>query len=212
ACECRAGRVPFPVAGCWLLVAGYFKAKSSNSDRIHDVVRRDLLHDVDATRDLAEHGVDAVQVTRVLRAQDHEELTAAGVLSRVRHGERADLVLVRIVGRLALDLPTRTAGSDARIAGREIARQRISALPHEIGNDAMELHTIVKAAVRKLLEVFDRDRRFLLIQVGDDGPFVGLERGGFWHGGNLASIRYQVPGTRYQVPGSWHLAHGTWHL
>src|SRR4029079_12528305 len=154
ACECRAGRVPFPVAGCWLLVAGYFKAKSSNSDRIHDVVRRDLLHDVDDTRDLAEHGVDAVEVTRVLLAQDHEELTATGILSRVRHGESADLVLVRIVGRFALDLPTRRAGSDAWITGRKIARQRISSLYDEIRNDAVELHTVVKAAVRELLEVF----------------------------------------------------------
>ena len=67
----------------------------------------------------------------------------------------------------------------------QIARQRIAALDDEIGNDAVELHAVVEAAVGELLEVLDRLRRFLLVQLGDDGPFVGLERGGFWHGGNL---------------------------
>ena len=128
--------------------------------------------------DLAEHGVNAVQVPGVGFAEHHEELAAAGVLAGVRHGERADGVLVRIAGGLALDLVAGTAGADARIAGGQILRQRIAALDDEVGDHAVEFHAVVEAAVGELLEVGDGVRRFLVEQLGDDGALVGLEGGG----------------------------------
>src|ERR1700741_3470122 len=76
---------------------------------LHLVPRHDPADDVHPLRDLAEHGVHAVQVARVGLVQHDEELAPAGVLPRVRHAERARLVAVGIAGGLALDLPPRPA-------------------------------------------------------------------------------------------------------
>src|SRR3569833_3022570 len=156
-----------------------------DADGVHHVVLRDLLHDVDALGDLAEDRVHAVQVARVVLAEHHEELAAARILAGVRHRERADFMLVRVAGRLALDLPARTAGADTRIAGGKVARQRIAALHDEVRNHAVELPTVVAAAVRELREVLDRLRSFLLVELGDDLAFVRIESGGLRHGWKL---------------------------
>src|SRR6185503_3037974 len=68
----------------------------------------------------------------------------------------------------------------------QVARQRIATLHDEVRNDAMELDAIVKAGVGELLEVGDGVRRVLLIEVGDDGAAIRLERGLFWHAPNLS--------------------------
>src|SRR4051812_46769577 len=101
---------------------GRAKAELRDAHGVHDVVPYDLLHDIDPFRDLAEHGVHAVQVARIVLAQDHEELTAAGVLAGVRHRERTDFVLVGVAGSLALDLVAGTARADSWVAGRKILR------------------------------------------------------------------------------------------
>jgi hypothetical protein len=43
----------------------------------------------------------------------------------------------------------------------------------------VELHTVVELPVGQLLDVRHRERRFLLVQLGDDRALVGFERGGF---------------------------------
>ena len=116
-------------------------------------------------------------VARVVFTQHHEELAAARILAGVGHGERADFVLVGIAGRLTLDLPPGTAGADARIAGREIARERVAALHDEIRDHAVELHAVIEALVGELLEVLDGLGGFLVVQLGDDLALVRFEGG-----------------------------------
>src|SRR5437763_997734 len=123
---------------------------------VDDVVLLDLLHDVESLNDLAENGVNAIEVPAVCVAQDNEELAAAGVLTGVGHRERADLVGFRIAGSLALDLVAGSAGADSRIARGKITGERVTALEDEIGDDAMELHAVVEATIGELLEVLDR--------------------------------------------------------
>src|SRR5439155_23514155 len=93
----------------------------SHAYRVHDVIRANLLHGVETLDHLPEDRVDAVQVPRVRLTQHHEELAAARVLARVRHGQRADLVLPRVARGLALDLVAGAAGSNTAIAFRQVA-------------------------------------------------------------------------------------------
>src|ERR1041385_5235065 len=93
-----------------------------DADLGHDVVRLDLVHVLETLHDLAEHGVNAVQVARVGFAQHHEELAPAGVLARMRHGKRADFMRARAARGFAFDLVAGAAGADAPIAVGKIAR------------------------------------------------------------------------------------------
>src|SRR5438270_10477848 len=103
-------------------------------------------------------------MARVVLGEDHEELAAARVLASVRHREGADLVLPRIAGGLALDLPSGTTGADARIALGKVLRQWVATLDDEVRNDAVELHPIVEAGVGELLEVLDGLGGILLVE------------------------------------------------
>src|ERR1035437_830226 len=138
----------------FLAISAVRTAKNSgNADRGHGVVLLDLLHDVEPVRYLAEHGVHTVQVLGVLLDQHHEELAAAGVLSGVRHAQRADGVLARVARGLALDHPARTARPDAAVASRQVTGVGIAALHDEVRDHAMELDSVIEARVRELLEV-----------------------------------------------------------
>src|SRR5439155_5634876 len=99
----------------------------------------------------AEDGLDAVQVW-LGRVAD-EGLAAAGVLPRVRHGQRAGDVLMRVALGLALDRVPRGPGSDPPLAGLGVG---IAPLDHEVGEHAVELGAVVEAGVGELLEVGDR--------------------------------------------------------
>ena len=94
-------------------------------------------------RDFAEDRVHAVQVTGGRFAQDHEKLAPAGILAGVCHRQRADFVLAGVSRGLALDVPAGAAGADPPITCGQISGQRIAALHHEVGQDAVELHAIV---------------------------------------------------------------------
>src|SRR6201999_2001411 len=59
---------------------------------------RDLLHDVVAGHDVAEHRVPSVEVRRL--ALRDEELRAVGAGARVRHGENAGLVVPKLLVEL----------------------------------------------------------------------------------------------------------------
>ena len=107
--------------------------------------------------------------------EDDKELAAARVLAGVGHRESADLVRPRIAGCLALDFIAGAARTDAGIAGGQITRVRVAALNHEVGNDAMKLHTIVEPTVGELLEVLDGLWGILVIQIRDHGAAIGFE-------------------------------------
>src|SRR5690606_30191177 len=104
-----------------------------------------------------------------------EELAPAGVLPRVRHRERAGLVLVRVAGGLALDLPAGPAGADAGIAG--LLRERIAALDDEVLDHAMETGAVIELAVGELLEVGNGIGSGVIVQFGDDGAAGSVESG-----------------------------------
>jgi hypothetical protein len=129
---------------------------SGDSDRRDDVVLLDLVYDIHAFGDLAEHGMDLVQMG--LRRVGDEELTSARVLPRVGHRESSRRVLMGVEVGLAFDLVARSSGSDAGIS--ELLRERITALDHEVGDNAVEAGSIIELAVRQLLEIADRARHF----------------------------------------------------
>src|SRR5260221_1271536 len=93
----------------------------------------------------------------------------------MRHGECANLMFPRIATCLALDLPAGTARADARIALRKVAGERVAPLDHEVRDDAMKFHAVVKPRVGQLLEVLDGLGRVPIIQLGADGAAIGLE-------------------------------------
>src|SRR5687768_17456207 len=88
----------------------------------HAVVGLDVLHDVGAAGDPPEYRMDTVEVASVAFVEDDEELASASVLAGVRHGERTELVFVRIARRLAIDLVPWAACADAAVAFGQIAR------------------------------------------------------------------------------------------
>src|SRR5450759_5578356 len=110
------------------ILAGWGAATSGDANLRHDIVGLDLLHDVEARGDLAEHRVHPVEVLRIRLAEHHEELATAGILACVRHGERAHRVLVRIPLGLALDGPSRATSAHARVTISQLLGQRITAL------------------------------------------------------------------------------------
>src|ERR1019366_889644 len=120
--------------------------------------------------------MDTVKVTRVAFIENYEELAAAGVFPRMRHRQRPYFVLMRIAGGLTIDLVARSAGPDAAVAFRKVARERVSALDHEIRNDTVKLDSVVVALVGELFEVGDCIRRFPVVQLRGHGATVGFDR------------------------------------
>src|SRR5690606_21886908 len=140
---------------------------------LHHIALLDRQHHIHPLGHLAEDGVDPVEMR--LRRVGDEELAAAGVLAGVRHRQRARVVLVRVARSLALDLPAGTAGANPRVAG--ILGERIATLDHEVTDHAMETGAIVELAVGELLEIGDRVRGGIVIQLGGDGAALGHEGG-----------------------------------
>src|SRR5690606_11627785 len=86
-------------AARWVAAEGFLR----HPDAVDHVPLPDLHHHVEPFGDLAEDGVHPVEMR--LRGMGDEELATTGVLAGVGHRERAGLVLVRIAGGFALDLP-----------------------------------------------------------------------------------------------------------
>ena len=126
----------------------------------------DGVHDVETLRDLAEGGVLAVEVRRLVV---HDEELASGAVRRhsARHGEHAAVVLQvifeAVAGKLALDGVARTAGADA---------VRVAALDHKAGDDAVEDDAVIKALLDEGDEVVDGVRRDLRIELRLDDAAV----------------------------------------
>src|SRR3990172_4881973 len=131
-------------------------APAINSDHTMDLLRRvhdrdgfhlvallDVVHDVHARDDLAEHGVLAVEEVR--RGERDVELAAGGVgVVAPRHGDGAAVVLVLV--ELGLDL---VAG-----AARAVALG-VAALDDEAGLDAVEGQPVVEALLGERDKVLD---------------------------------------------------------
>src|SRR5438876_906002 len=84
---------------------------SLHSNRLDFVVLRNLVHHVQPFGDLSENRVDSVKVR--LGRVTNEELTAAGILARVGHGQRPRHVGVDVLRGLALDGVTGSPRADA---------------------------------------------------------------------------------------------------
>src|SRR6185436_15685717 len=74
--------------------------------------------------------------------------------------------------------------ADAAIAFGKVARERIAALHHKVGNDPVELHAIVETRIGELFKVLDRLGRLSRVQLGDEGALGGLEGSQLWHRGS----------------------------
>ena len=81
------------------------------------------------------------------------------------------------------------ATDDARVAFREVLRQRIAPLHDEVRDHAMELDSVVEAGVGELLEVLDGFRGILLVELRGDRPAIGLESGSL-HGNLRRGMPY----------------------
>src|SRR5690606_35753427 len=111
-----------------------WRCASGDAHAHHMVAVGQRVHHVEAARDLAEHGVHAVEVLRVGFAEDHKELRTAGILAGVRHREGADLVRLRITRRLALDLVARATGAWRALGRPADLRVRATALDDALGD------------------------------------------------------------------------------
>src|SRR5688500_5279493 len=94
----------------------------------------------------------------------------------MRHGQRAQFVLMRVLIGFTLDLPARAARSDRTLGVLPTLGIGVAALDDEIGNDAMKTRPVVEPAVGELLEVGDRVRGVLVERLGDEGAFGGNQR------------------------------------
>src|SRR5207245_7266859 len=114
--------------------------------RLHFVVLRNLGDDVHALRDLSENRMDPVKM-RLGRVTD-EELTAPGVLARVRHRERARDVTMDVLRGLALDRVAGSSGADPPLAGLRVG---VAPLDHDVREHPMKPRAVVEARVGELL-------------------------------------------------------------
>src|SRR5574338_82607 len=120
-------------------------AKSTCSGRHPDgrdhVVLADGIHHVQAVGHLAEDRMLAIEVR--LGGMTDEELAAAGIPARMRHGQRTRHMPVGVAIGLALDGVAGSPGAHARIIG--IARERVTTLDHEVVYDPMEAGAMIEA-------------------------------------------------------------------
>ena len=129
---------------------------SGDPDGGDDIVLFDLIHHIHSLGHLAKDGVHPIEMR--LGGVSDEELAATGVLPGVGHGQGAGCMLVGIQVSLTLDLVPGSAGADPRIV--RLLRKRISPLDHEVGDNSVELGSIIELAVGQLLEVADSPRYF----------------------------------------------------
>ena len=126
-----------------------------DADRENQVARTDVVDHLDAFDHAAEAGVHAVEVLRVLAVQADEELRAARVLAAVGHREYAAVVALARCRGFARDGVARAARPVACGA---------AALNDEIGNDAVERQSVVKALLRQFHEIGDREGRLFFVK------------------------------------------------
>ena len=135
----------------------------------------DLPDDVHSLDDVTKHDVPAVQPRG--GGGGDEELRSVGVGSRVGHGENARPDVVELVQGKGL---IRELAAVDGVPARAVTSLEITALDHEVGDDAVEdgvLVPEVPLARRELPEVLHRLRHVLAEQT-DDYPPLGLAADG----------------------------------
>src|SRR6058998_2996612 len=110
--------------------------------------------------------MNAVEMLGVLLVENDEKLAPASVFSCMRHGERAELVLVGIALGLAVDLVAGAPGSNGAFGLFAALRVGVTALDDEVLDHAMELGAVVETGVGELLEIGHSFGRFFLVQLG----------------------------------------------
>src|SRR5579885_828567 len=168
-------RWPASTARSCFMAARYFLGCEAlllrNRDAFERIALFDRVHHILALANLAENGVFSVQPIG-----DHggdEKLAAVGIWTRVRHRQRADLVLVRVALGFILETVTRTSAAGAG---------RIAALNHEVLDDAMKQRAVIKFFPREKNKIVHGFWRILGKQVADDFPARGIKRGGIFLG------------------------------
>src|SRR4029079_154550 len=158
------------------------------------VERRDRVHDVHSSGDLAEDGVLAVEPWARVRGDD-EELAPVRIRAGVRHRERAahDRVVVEFVLEAV-------AGASGAGSGR------VATLDHEVGDDAVEDDAVVEPVSGELAEVLDGLRRLALEKLQLERAVdrwvrgrpprprpAAPRRGGGWGGGGVGAAAPPPP-------------------
>ena len=132
--------------------------------------RCDGINDVHAIADLAEYGVTEIAATviqKIVVAQIDEKLRCCAIdLARSRHGQRAAVIALAIIG-LVRD----------RIAGRFGGHFFIhaAALNHEIRDDTVKDCAVEMSVGDVLAEIFARNWRFVLEQLDTDVAVISLD-------------------------------------
>ena len=145
-------------------------------DLLDAVSEADLVEHRVPGHDLPEDGVAAVEVR--LRGEGDKELAAAGVRAGEGHADRAAAVAQ------AVDL----VADDVARAAAAVA-PRVTALDHEVGDDAVEGEAVVETLRRELQEVQAGERRLprpetcypmsIVFDPHSDGSIIYLTLGGF---------------------------------
>jgi len=118
----------------------------NDDDFFNLVPRPDGVDDVGTFVHLAEYRMVAIQVLGILPIVADEELGATGIAASMGHGQYPTVVALADTGQLAIDF----------VAGASTASAfGASTLNHKIGNDPVEVQTIVKAIFRKFYKVGD---------------------------------------------------------
>lgn len=128
------------------------------------VASANRIHDFQSLGDFAKDGVFTIEMRR--RAVRNEELAAIGRWSAIRHGKNAGFRMFERGSKFI----------DKRIArAARAGAVGIAALDHEIGNDAMELQSIVITPGRQVQKICDRDRGLISEKGEMNVAFVRFE-------------------------------------
>ena len=138
------------------------KLSFHNHNLLNQVALTNCVENIEPIENLAEAGVNAVKVLRVLTVVANEELRAARVLACVSHREHAAVVVLAAAVGLAFNAVARTAGANTRVA--QIARIGASALNHKIRNHAVKTQPVVEPFFCKFHKVINRVRNVVSVQ------------------------------------------------
>src|SRR5262249_22592092 len=109
------------------------------------------------------------------RDAGQKELRAAGVFAGMGHAQAALKMLAGFLG-VAFAGDRITGAAAAVVARIVIERIRVAPLGHELGNDAMELRTVVFFGFDEANEVGDRVGGLVFEELENDIPLAGLEQ------------------------------------
>ena len=142
----------------------YFGDEAVRAGDLH--ARGDLVHDVHAAHNIAEHGEIAVKI-RCVVLQDEELAGAAVLIGAARHADRAarhgERVVEAVGGKFALHCRARLAGA---------VLVRAAAVDSEAVDDAVNGKVVVKALLGEIKELGRRLRGAVCVHLKPDGAVI----------------------------------------